>query len=93
MKNIDCNTHFNNKLQESKANTFMQEIAKKYENVEYFSIRQQLCNDKGCSPYIADVPVYYNAHHLSLKGSAVIGQKMLDTNDSMLNIFNHLKDK
>ncbi len=91
VKNLDCRTHFNNNLPDGIANEFMRNIAKKHENVEYFSIRKQLCNDKGCSPYIGDIPVYYNAHHLSLKGSAVIGQKMLDSNDSMLNVFNHLK--
>ncbi len=92
IKNIDCATHFNHKLQDNISNEFLYNIAKKYTNVEYFSIQQQLCSTKGCSPYIGDEPVYYNAHHLSLKGSAIIGLKMIENNDSMLNVFNHLSD-
>jgi len=90
IKSLDCATHFNHNLEDEISNTFLRNIAKKYDNVEYFSVRKQLCKNTGCSPYIDDVPVYYNAHHLSLKGSAVIGLEMIDTNDSMLNIFKDL---
>jgi len=91
IKNLDCATHFNNNLNDDISNDFLHNIAKKYDNVEYFSIRKQLCKNTGCSPYIKDVPVYFNAHHLSLKGSAVIGLEMIESNDPMLNVFNHLK--
>jgi len=91
IKELDCRTHFNHKLEEGLANIWMYKIAGKYDNVEYFSIRNQLCTDDGCSPYIDHIPVYYNAHHLSLRGSGVIGHKMLESNDSMLKAFNHLK--
>jgi len=92
IKNLDCATHFNHSLKDEISNELLRNIAKKYDNVEYFSIRQQLCNTTGCTPFINDVPVYYNAHHLSLKGSAVIGLEMIKSNDSMLKVFNHLKN-
>ncbi|MDQ7083867.1 MAG: acyltransferase family protein [Sulfurovum sp.] len=90
IQNLDCATHFNHNLQDERANSFLRKIAKQYDNVEYFSIRKQLCKGISCSPYINDTPVYYNAHHLSLEGSAVIGLEMIKNNDSMLSIFKNI---
>ncbi len=93
LNDLDCNTRFNNFRQEHKSNPWLREIAKQYSNVEYFDIRSQLCKNGECSPYLNNNPVYYNSGHLSMMGSEQIGRKMIETNDPMLHVFRHLKDR
>ena len=93
LNTLGCTKRFNNTLVDHASNKFLQSIANKYTNVEYFGIRQVLCKHKICSPYLNGVPVYYDTHHLSMTGSELIGRKMLETNDSMLHVFDHLHNQ
>ena len=91
LDNLNCSSRFNNKNKESPANKYLRELANEYSNVKYFDIQSQLCKSSGCSPYLDNNPVYYNAGHLSMKGSEQIGNKMIETNDPMLQVFEYLK--
>ncbi len=89
---LDCITRFNNKSPEVKANNWIRRIALKYPNVEYFDVRNQLCRSDECSPYFYSKPVYYDAGHLSWKGSERIGLKMLELESSSLKMFEAIGD-
>ena len=91
IKSLKCVLRFNSKQPTRKENQFLKNIANKYPNVEYFDIRHILCNKGICSPYLEGEPVYYNAHHLSMKGSEFIGNKMILHNDPILHMFDYLK--
>lgn len=95
IKSLNCSKRFDYKYKgiQSKSNKFVQSIANKYDNVEYFNIINQLCSNGKCSPYLNGVPVYFNTNHLSMKGSELIGKNMLHTDDPMLNIFDKLKNQ
>jgi peptidoglycan/LPS O-acetylase OafA/YrhL len=93
LSNLNCKDRFNNILNEHPSNQWLREITKKYLNVQYFDIRSQLCPDGTCSPYLQGQPVYYDEGHLSMNGSELIGENMIDTNDPMLHVFDHLKGK
>lgn len=90
---LNCSSRFNNKNKESTVNKYLRGMANKYSNVEYFDIQSQLCRGPECSPYLDNVPVYYNGGHLSMKGSEQIGEKMIQTKDPMLYVFEYLKKK
>lgn len=90
---LDCSTRFDNTLVDNISNKFLRSIAKKYDNVDYFEVRSQLCKGEFCSPYLDGNPVYFDSGHLSMMGSEQIGRKMIKTNDSMLHVFDHLHNK
>ena len=93
LPNLNCASRFNNKNKENTVNQYIHKMADKYSNVTYFEIQNQLCHGSECSPYLDENPVYYNSGHLSMKGSELIGEKMLQTKDPMLHIFDYLKTK
>jgi len=88
---LQCSTRFNNTLKEHKVNQWLRELASKYPNIEYFGVHNQLCSGDECSPYLDGKPVYFNGGHLSMKGSELIGMKMLDEKAPMLDVFMHLQ--
>jgi hypothetical protein len=90
LTSLHCAQRFNNTLAEHPSNVMLRKIADKYDNVEYFAVRNILCQHQTCSPYLDKTPVYYNSGHLSMEGSKVIVEKMLETNDTMLHVFGHL---
>lgn len=91
LTNLNCSSRFDTQNKESKVNKYIHKMADKYSNVEYFDIQNQLCHGTECSPYLDNNPVYYNSGHLSMKGSKQIGEKMIQTKDPMLHIFEFLK--
>ncbi len=93
LNNLNCSTRFNNSLNEHESNVWLRKIVKKYQNIKYFDIRNQLCKNGVCSPYLNGKPVYYNGGHLSMIGSEQIGKSMIETNDTMLNVFEHLTNR
>ncbi len=93
LSNLDCSTYFDNKLQEDISNHWLRKIAKKYSNIEYFDIRKQLCKNNKCSPYLNSNPVYYDSGHLSMTGSEKIGNSIVNTDDSMLQVFEYLENQ
>jgi len=92
LNNLNCSNRFNNRNKEYDSNKYLRNLAKEYNNVDFFNIRNSVCQDKECSPYLDNNPVYYNRAHLSMKGSERIGNKMIDEKDPALHIFNHLKN-
>jgi peptidoglycan/LPS O-acetylase OafA/YrhL len=45
--------------------------------LDFVGVRDVLCKDGRCSPYLDHAPVYFNKTHLSAEGSAAIGRKVL----------------
>jgi len=93
LNHFNCSNKFDNNISDDVSNHFLQSIAKKYQNVDYFDIRKQVCHEENCSPYLDGFPVYYDGGHLSMHGSERIGEKMIETNDPMLQLFEILKNK
>lgn len=91
LPNLGCENRFNNSLKEHQSNQWLREIANQYPNIEYFDVRSQLCRNGICSPYLNRQPIYFDVGHLSMKGSELIGENMISTNDPMLHVFDHLK--
>ena len=91
--NLNCSTRFNNKQPDVEANSWLRDIASQYPNVEYFDVRKQLCLNDECSPYLDGKPVYYDAGHLSMKGSERIGLKMLELRSPALKVFERIDDQ
>jgi hypothetical protein len=90
---LDCTMRFNNTLPADVSNQFLREIAKKYNNVDYFDIREQLCKNGVCSPYLDGRPAYYDSGHLSMKGSERIGKNMIASQSAMLANLKYLTNK
>ncbi|SEH06305.1 acyltransferase family protein [Candidatus Venteria ishoeyi] len=90
---LKCSLLYNNKRRDIYSNQYLRKIAKKYNNVKYFDIQNQICSSTECSPYVSGSSVYYNHGHLSLIGSKRIGLKMIEENDRMLKIFESLRGK
>lgn len=91
--NLNCSTRFNNNRPDVEANSWLRDIASKYPNVEYFDVRNQLCIQDECSPYLNGKPVYYDGGHLSTKGSERIGLKMLEQRSPALRVFERIDDQ
>lgn len=87
---LECSKHFEQPQGMIKSNKFLRNLADQYDNVVYFDIQNQLCSNNKCSPYVDGVPVYFNSNHLSMKGSEFLGERMLETQDSMLEVFQNL---
>ena len=87
LNNLNCSNRFDHMNKDHKANQYLKNITKKYKNVHYFDLRSLLCHKGTCSPYLDDTPVYFNHGHLSMKGSELIGKKLIKNNDSNLHIF------
>ena len=92
IKSLHCETAYNNKNPDTNANKFMRQIAKKYANVDTFEIRHLLCKKDGtCSPYLDGMPIYYDGWHLNMKGSELLGRKMIISHDPELKVFEQIK--
>ncbi len=91
--NLDCNNLFTNNIPDNESNKFLQDIANNYKNIYYFNIRDQLCNNSQCSPYINNNSVYYDKNHLSMKGSEQIGHDMIEKNSTSLQVIMNLYNK
>jgi len=87
---LECSILFNNRKTEHISNQFLRTIANKYNNVEYFDVRNQLCHSGECTPYLGGNPVYFDGAHFSMKGSAQIGTKMIEQHDPMLKVFENI---
>ncbi|MGJ7459470.1 acyltransferase family protein [Halomonas sp. RA08-2] len=56
-------------------NLAIEKIAANHSNVTTFSLRDKLCTNGHCSAYMDQTPVYFDAGHLSMLGSSLIGKK------------------
>ena len=92
IKSLHCETAYNSKKPDTNANKFMRQLAKKYANVETFGIRHLICKKDGtCSPYLDGMPMYYDGWHLNMRGSEILGEKMILNHDPALKIFQKIK--
>ena len=87
---IECSTKFNNRQNQVNINEYIKQLSDQYSNVYYFDIRNQICKGEECSPYLQNNPLYYDSKHLSMIGSKLIGESMLENNDPMLDIFENI---
>ncbi|WP_016711261.1 acyltransferase family protein [Pseudomonas monteilii] len=62
---------------ELSANEKIKLIAKEFQNVETFSIRNLICKDGTCSAYLNGKPLYYDQGHLSIPGSEMLGAEAI----------------
>ncbi|HIP13449.1 MAG TPA: acyltransferase [Arcobacter sp.] len=92
ISHLNCSDRFDNLQKVTNHNKYLQGIALNHKNIEYMDIDNQVCKEGICSPYLDGEPVYYDGGHLSIRGSRIIGQKMIENNDSMLHVFKHLKN-
>ena len=90
---LNCREHVINNLPDHEINLFLQDLSTKFDNVKYFNVRSQLCRDGFCSPYLDGKPVYFNTDHLSMEGSIRIGKALINSNSSMIKIFNEIEKK
>jgi peptidoglycan/LPS O-acetylase OafA/YrhL len=54
-------------------NSYVADLATRFPNVSFVSIRDLICRDGRCAPYLGDEPVYFNSSHLSMEGSWRLG--------------------
>lgn len=59
---------------EQKANQILVELAAHYPNVQVLSLRERICSNGFCSPYLHNKPLYFDANHLSMEGSILIAE-------------------
>ena len=57
---------------EQAANQIILELATHYSNVQVLSLRERICSNGFCSPYLNNKPLYFDANHLSMEGSILI---------------------
>jgi peptidoglycan/LPS O-acetylase OafA/YrhL len=88
---IQCSDIFKNKRRQPTMNDYIERVTKKYSNVSYFHIRNQVCIKGECSPYYQGSPLYYDKGHLSMEGSALIGELMIQNEDPMVRVFRNIK--
>lgn len=60
-------------------NDYMDGLAERDVAVDYVDIHEVLCQDGHCSPYVDQVPVYFNPTHLSAAGSSLIGETIVNS--------------
>lgn len=76
---VACDTHSaasNSRV--SQVNSKLIELASRYPGVHYFDVRDYLCHLQQCSPYLDGRLVYFDASHLSMEGSWLIGWNIVD---------------
>ena len=59
------------------ANTRLAALAADRPGVEVLDIRDLVCRDGSCTPYIDGQPVYFDTSHLSMTGSWILGESLL----------------
>jgi hypothetical protein len=58
---------------------YMAQLASRHAATSFVEIHDVLCRNGRCSPYIDNVPVYFNPTHLSAKGSFRIGEAIVQS--------------
>lgn len=86
---LDCDQRFVRADRDFAINVYLRDVVGKYKNADYFDARHVLCRNDICSPYLNGNPVYYNSTHLSMEGSAAIGDHMLSKNDPAVSVLAH----
>ena len=68
-------------------NSFIEGVTKQYNNVNFFSLDEILCQENICSPTINNQFVYADGGHLHMKGSRQIGEYILQFHNKSTLIF------
>lgn len=65
---------------DSDINRYLEQLADRMESkVTYLSARDLVCREGRCNPYVDGRPVYYDASHLSMDGSWLLGHKLMES--------------
>lgn len=86
----DCSNRFDVSANVYERTNYFDSLAAKYPNVQVFSPFDYLCPNGICSPYINGQPIYFDNWHLSMVGSGVLGDLVVQKDASKLNPFAHL---
>lgn len=68
-------------------NKRLQVIAARHSHVHYMDVSEIICPGGGCSPYIAEAPIYFDAGHLSMAGSWDVGREMVSGQIPLPHVF------
>ncbi|MDP2560390.1 acyltransferase family protein [Psychrobium sp. 1_MG-2023] len=91
LPHLECSPlRFSIPTQNYAINRFIEQQTVNHENAYYFDPRNELCDEKHCTPYLGGFPVYYDEGHYSLLGSKLIGEAMIRNNNPMLSVFKGL---
>lgn len=58
-------------------NTYLADLATRLPNVSFVSIRDLICRNRHCAPYVGEEPVYFDSSHLSMEGSWRLGRMLV----------------
>lgn len=73
---LECFSRGQSEMKEDyEINRYLESLAEEFENVTTLTVRDYLCKENLCSSYLDGIPVYFNASHLSLYGSELIGAR------------------
>jgi hypothetical protein len=71
---VDCNALATTPdTGETPFNTDVQAIAGRVSGVTYLSVRDRICHDGRCEPFLDGLPLYFDTGHLSMDGSWRLG--------------------
>lgn len=61
----------------TRTDRYLADLADRHPSIDYLGVRDVLCTDGRCSPYVDGKLTYYNATHLSMSGSWRIGERLV----------------
>ncbi|HHQ4647060.1 TPA: acyltransferase family protein [Aeromonas hydrophila] len=61
-------------------NNVIKDVVSKNDSVHFFSVRDSVCINGFCSPYLRGVPLYFDSMHLSMEGSIHLGEEDVSNN-------------
>ena len=90
---VDCHSQSSEKdLGDYDSNIALKKLASNHDGVEYFDVRDNLCVEGRCSGYKGADFLYYDEKHLSMDGSWIIGEEVIETRGTPA-VFKSLRDK
>lgn len=73
-------------------NKLIVDVAKDYQRVSVFGLRELICQNGICSAYMKGIPLYYDEGHLSIPGSEMLGEEALRINSLPLELLRALSN-
>lgn len=75
---VDCKSRFSvSNAGPSQMDRYLESLDLRFDAVSYVDIRNVICHEKECSPYVDGKLAYYNPTHLSMSGSWRIGERLM----------------
>jgi peptidoglycan/LPS O-acetylase OafA/YrhL len=73
---VDCAAISTIPDEETATDRFIEGLPAMIPNTRYLSVRDRICHDGSCSPYLDGAPLYFNVGHLSIEGSWRLGREI-----------------